>query len=111
MGNLDMENCCNYENSDSKIETSFKTNQNKDKMLCPFINTVIYQNYNIDNNNNNITNLQKKKKELNFSKKNSEFNNYDMNFEYHANNSNKLKDPNKPKNQSIFNKKKIIIMT
>ena len=103
MGNLDMENCCNYENNDSKIETSFKTNQNKDKMLCPFINTVIYQNYNIDNNNNNITNLQKKKKELNFSKKNSEFNNYDMNFEYHAKNSNKIKDSNKPKSQSIFN--------
>ena len=103
MGNLDMENLCNCENNDSKIETSFKTNQNNDKMLCPFINTVIYQNYNIDNNNNNKTNLQKKKKELNFSKQNAAFNNYDNNFEYNVNNSNKLKDSNKLKNQNIFN--------
>ena len=103
MGNLDMENLCNCENNDSKIETSFKTNQNNDKMLCPFINTVIYQNYNIDNNNNNKTNLQKKKKELNFSKQNAAFNNYDNKFEYNVNNSNKLKDSNKLKNQNIFN--------
>ena len=103
MGNLDMENFCNCENNDSKIETSFKANQNNDKMLCPFINTVIYQNYNIDNNNNNKTNPQKRKKELNFSKKNSDLYNYDMNFQYHANNSNKIKDSNKLKSQSIFN--------
>ena len=103
MGNLDMENLCNCENNDSKIETSFKTNQNNDKMLCPFINTVIYQNYNIDNNNNNKANLQKKKKELNFSKQNAAFNNYDNNFECNVNNSNKLKDLNKLKNQNIFN--------
>ena len=63
MGNLDVENFCNCDNNDSKIETSFKTNQNNDKMLCPFINTIIYQNYNIDNGtkNKNKTTSNKKK--------------------------------------------------
>ena len=42
MGNLEGENFCNCDNNDSKFETSFKTNQNSDKLLCPFINTIIY---------------------------------------------------------------------
>jgi hypothetical protein len=47
--------------------------------------------------------FKKKKKELNFSKQNAAFNNYDNKFEYNVNNSNKLKDSNKLKNQNIFN--------
>ena len=47
--------------------------------------------------------FKKKKKELNFSKQNAAFNNYDNNFECNVNNSNKLKDLNKLKNQNIFN--------
>ena len=49
MGNLEFDNFCYCNNNDSKFETSFKTNPNSDKMLCPFINTVIYQNFNIEN--------------------------------------------------------------
>ena len=107
MGNLDMDNFCNCENNDSKFETSFKTNQNSDKLLCPFINTIIYQNYNIENGKKNKTNNPKKKKDLNFSKKQSKFDldNVEMNFEYHTDKVSKLNDSNKPKNQSksIFN--------
>ena len=99
MGNLDLENFCNCENNDSKFETSFKTNQNSDKMLCPFINTVIYQNFNIENHKKNQNNSKNKTKELNFSKNKSkiDLNNCEMNFEYHDTNPNKLK--NKKKNE------------
>lgn len=106
MGNLDINNICQCEKDDSNIETNFKT-QNNDKMLCPFVRTIIYQNYNIENGNQNNTNMPKKKKELNFSKNKSNFdiNNYDMNFEYHSTISNKLKNTNKSKskNNGIFN--------
>ena len=106
MGNLDINNICQCEKDDSNIETNFKT-QNNDKMLCPFVRTIIYQNYNIENGNQNNTNMPKKKKELNFSKNKSNFdiNNYDMNFEYHSTISNKLKYTNKSKSQNngIFN--------
>ncbi len=104
MGNLNGENICNCENNDSNIENSFKTNQNSDKYLCP-----IYQNYNIDNgrNNKNIYNKIKETKNNNNKNNNKSkfnFNNYEMNFGFHTNNSTILKDGNKTKSRkkSIF---------
>ena len=111
MGNFDSNTFCDCENpNDSKYEASFKTNQNSDKMVCPFINTTIYQNFNIDNNGNkkkNNNNSKTQLKEVNFSKNKSKFdpNNCEMNFEYHTSKSNLLKDGNKlkNKNKSFFN--------
>lgn len=64
MGNLNGENICNCENNDSNIETSFKNNPSSDKYLCPFIKTIIYQNYNIDNGrkSKNISNKKRNQK-------------------------------------------------
>ena len=107
MGNLDLDNFCNCENNDSKFETSFKTNQTGDKMLCPFVNTIIYQNFNIENGQKNKNTPKLKNKELNFSKNKSKFdpNDCEMNFEYHTTKPNKLKDSTKLKmpNKSFFN--------
>ena len=107
MGNLDLDNFCNCENNDSKIETSFKANQTGDKMLCPFVNTIIYQNFNIENGQKNKNTPKLKNKELNFSKNKSKFdlNDCEMNFEYHTTKPNKIKDSTKLKmpNKSIFN--------
>ena len=109
MGNLEGENFCNCDNNDSKFETSFKTNQNSDKLLCPFINTIIYQNYNIESGKKNKNNNLKKKKELNLTKNKSFFdvNNCEMNFEYHTDKPNLSQDPNASKsklqNKGIFN--------
>ena len=109
MGNLDLENFCNCESNDSKFEASFKTNktnQTGDKMLCPFVNTIIFQNFNIENNKKNKDNQKIKNKELNFSKnKKIDLNDCEMNFEYHTTKQNILKDSNKSKipNKSIFN--------
>ena len=107
MGNLDLDNFCNCENNDSKIETSFKTNQTGDKMLCPFVKTIIYQNFNIETAQKIKNTPKLKNKELNFSKNKPKFdpNECEMNFEYHTTKPNKLKDSNKPKipNKSIFN--------
>ena len=106
MGNIEIDNFCDCDNNDSKFETSFKTNQNSDKMLCPFINTVIYQNFNIENGKNKQNNQKTKLKELNFSKNKSKFdpNDCEMNFEYHTSKP-ILKDKNNSQNKvkSIFN--------
>ena len=107
MGNLELNNFCDCDNNDSKFETSFKANQNKDKMLCPFINTVIYQNFNIENGKKNQNNSKTKLKEANFSKNKSKYDLTDceMNFEYHTTKPNIAKDANKTQkvNKSIFN--------
>ena len=107
MGNLDLDNFCNCENNDSKNEASFKTNQTGDKMLCPFVNTIIYQNFNIETAQKTKNTPKLKNKELNFSKNKPKFdpNECEMNFEYHTTKQNILKDANKPKipNKSIFN--------
>ena len=85
MGNNGLDTFCNCENNDSKYEASFRTSPNQnlpssDRFLCPFVHTVIYQNYTIDNNqmnNNNQNNTLKNKRPKN---KNNKINNkYDMN--------------------------------
>lgn len=103
---------CNCENNDSKFETSFRTspnqnnnNQSSERMLCPFIHTVIYQNYTIDNNNNNI-NATKNKRQRNKNNNEKKYtrndnNIYEMNFEYHSIKSNK--NSLKNKNKGLFN--------
>ena len=98
MGNDGIENFCNCENNDSRFEASLRTapNQNSDQLLCPFINTVIYQNYNIDNKSQkNIRPKNKLKKKYD----------YEMNFEYHTSKKYE-KDTNntlKSGTKSIFN--------
>jgi len=79
MGVNGIENFCNCENNDSKMETSFRTspnqnNQSTDRILCPFVHTVIYQNYTIDNKKNKRPKTKNNKKFLT--------NDYEMNFEY-----------------------------
>ena len=105
MGTIGSEPFCNCDSNDSRFETSFKAKQNND-MLCPFINTIVYQNYNIDNSRISKKASNKKSKEVVKKKKAKyDLNNYEMNFEYHTNNSNKLKDENKAKIQkkNFFN--------
>ena len=101
MGNNGFENFCNCENNESKLEASFRTSPNQnnpssDRILCPFVHTVIYQNYTLDN---------KKNKKLK-NKNNKKFitNNYEMNFEYHSTQKNSGRNLNKYKNgKGIFN--------
>ena len=94
MGNLNVQNFCDCDYNDSKIEASFKSNQNADNIFCPFIN---YDYEKRDNNKNEIKN--KKKKSI------FDFNDCEMNFEYHTTKPNVLKDTNKPyiPNKSFFN--------
>ena len=105
MGNMDSETFCNCDANDSKCETNFKNNQNQnnDNLLCPFINTIIYQNFNIDNAKKNENVINKRNSKFNF-------NDYEMNFEYHSSNSIKLKNDNKTKlpNKGIFNLNPVI---
>ena len=77
MGN-NIENFCNCENNDSRFEASLRTapNQNSERFLCPFVQTVIYQNYNIDNKSHKGIRGKNKLKD--------KFD-YEMNFEYHSN--------------------------
>ena len=82
--NIIGENFCNCENNDSRFEASFRTspnlnNSNTEPILCPLFHTVIYQNYTIDNKNNN-----KQNKKIRNRNSKSELNNYEMNFEYHT---------------------------
>ena len=102
MGVNGIENFCNCENNDSKMETSFRTspnqnNQSTDRILCPFVHTVIYQNYTIDNKKNKRPKTKNNKKFLT--------NDYEMNFEYHSTKKNGESDINKYKNgnKGIFN--------
>ena len=109
MGNT--ETFCNCENNDSKFEQSFRTgpnqnNQSSDRILCPFVHTVIYQNYTLENNNSkNKRTKNKKNKGINI----FDNNNYEMNFECRSekklgNDTNTLKNHNK----GIFNLNPII---
>ena len=105
MGNIDSEHFCSCDNSDSRFETSFKGNHTND-MLCPFIKTVIYQNYNIDNSKTSKNTSKKKGKEtIKKNKAKNNFIDYEMNFEYHTSKINTLKDSNKTRipNKSFFN--------
>ena len=118
MGNNGFDNFCNCENNDSKLEVSFRTSPNQnlqssDRFLCPFVHTVIYQNYTIDNNqnnnNNNAINNQKNKRQKNKNNKlndKNDSNPYEMNFEYHSIKSSQVgKEANtyKHMNKGFFN--------
>ena len=94
MGNLNVQNFCDCDYNDSKVEASFKSNQSIDKIFCPFIN----YNYEIGENNENKLKAKKKKSIFNF-------NDCEMNFEYHTTKPNILKDINKTNipNKSFFN--------
>ena len=93
MGYINVQNFCDCDYNDSKIETSFKSNQNSDKIFCPFIN----YNYEKEENNENELKHNKKKSIFDF--------NDDMNFEYHTTKPNALKDTNRSNipNKSFFN--------
>ena len=105
MGINTVDNFCNCENNDSRFEASFRTspNQNSDRLLCPFINTVIYQNYTIDNNNN-TNNISKNRRNKNKNNKEKiDMNNYEMNFEFHSTKNWNDLNTVKHRNRGIFN--------
>ena len=52
MGNLNVQNFCDCVHTGPNLETSFKSNQNNDKVFCPFFHNSPYQNT-LENNKKN----------------------------------------------------------
>ena len=104
MGNINEYGLCNCDNNDSRNEESLKSNQNQEKMLCPFINTVIYQNYNLKNPDSNNNHSMNQIFDLKNNK--NKHQNHDLNFEFHNSNSKNAtnnKEPKKSSKKNILN--------
>ncbi len=95
---INPENFCDCDHSNSKIESSFKSNNYSDKTICPFIS---YQYFNNERKSKNKMEQKLKNKTFNINKKKPKFDfeNCEMHFEYHV---------SKPNNDKIETEKKII---
>ena len=102
---INVENFCDCDHNDSKIESSFKSNHNYDKAICPFIN---YKYFNNDRKNKIKKESKLKNKSFNTNKKKQKFDldNCEMHFEYQiTKQNNREKESDKPiiSNKIFFN--------